>query len=135
MTIKVLFLCPHAAGKSILAATYFRAAAARLGLDATADVAGPEPEHDLGPRVRQALRDQGFVEKWQPRLVTEHDTAHADTIINIGCDRSMIPTDNTVIEWDVPLLTDDFSGSMEAIHQLAESLAAHLGAVTAIRQQ
>jgi Low molecular weight phosphotyrosine protein phosphatase len=135
MTISVLFLCPHAAGKSILAATYFRAAAARLGLDATADVAGPEPEHDLGPRVRQALRDQGFVEHWQPRLLTEHDTAHADTIINIGCDRSMIPTENTVIEWDVPLLTDDFPGSMAAIHQLAESLAADLGAVAAATEQ
>jgi protein-tyrosine-phosphatase len=126
MTIKVLFLCPHAAGKSILAATYFRAAAARLGLDATADVAGPEPEPDLGPRVRKSLHDQGFVEQWQPRLVTAHDTARADTIINIGCDRSMIPTDKTVLEWDVPLLTDDFTGSMAAIHQLAESFALDL---------
>ncbi|MGI8658830.1 MAG: hypothetical protein ACR2K4_08735 [Candidatus Limnocylindria bacterium] len=33
MTTTVLFLCPHAAGKSLLAATYFRAAAVRSGLD------------------------------------------------------------------------------------------------------
>jgi hypothetical protein len=41
MTINVLFLCPHAAGKSVLAATYFSAAAARIGLDAIANVAAP----------------------------------------------------------------------------------------------
>lgn len=126
MTIHVLFLCPHAAGKSVLAATYFTAAAARVGLDSTADVAGPEPEDDLGPRVRQALHDQGFIEQWQPRLVNEQDTASADMIVNIGCDRSTIPTDKTIIEWDVPLLRDDFQGSMAAIHQLAEILARDL---------
>ena len=126
MTINVLFLCPHAAGKSVLAATYFRAAAARIGLDATVDVAGPEPENDLGPRVRQALDDQGFIEHWVPRLVSAQDAARADRIVNIGCDRSVIPTDKTMTEWDVPLLTDDFSGSMAAIHELAEALAQSL---------
>jgi protein-tyrosine-phosphatase len=126
MTVHVLFLCPHAAGKSILAATYFRAAAARIGLDATAAVAGPEPEADLGPRVRQTLHEQGFVERWQPRLVSEQDTARADTIINIGCDRSMIPTTKPVVDWDVPLLTEDFQGSVTAIHELAENLARNL---------
>jgi hypothetical protein len=32
MTVRVLFLCPHSAGKSVLAATYFTAAAARTAL-------------------------------------------------------------------------------------------------------
>jgi protein-tyrosine-phosphatase len=128
MTIRILFLCPHAAGKSVFAATYFRAAAARLGVDATADVAGPEPEPDLGPRVRQALHDQGFVEQWRPRLVTEHDTDLADMIVSIGCDHSTIPTDKAVVDWEVPLLTDDFAGAMAAIHQLSESLARRVAA-------
>ncbi len=126
MTVRLLFLCPHAAGKSVLAATYFAAASARLGLDATADVAGPEPESDLQPRVRQALHDQGFVERWHPRLVRDHDTESADIIVSIGCDRSAIPTDKPLLEWDVPLLVDDFQGSMTAIHKLAESLAVQL---------
>jgi len=126
MTVTVLFLCPHAAGKSVLAATYFQSAAARLSLDAVATVAGPEPEDDLGPRVRTALHDQGFVERWTPRLVTAVDAAGADVIVNIGCEASTIPTDKPMIEWDVPLLTDDFQGSMTAIHDLAESLARSL---------
>jgi protein-tyrosine-phosphatase len=126
MTVNVLFLCPHAAGKSILAATYFSAAAARIGLDATAHVAGPEPDSELDPRVRRALQDQGFLEQWTPRLVQQHEADAADTIINIGCDRDSIPTTKAVTDWDVPLLTDDFSASIAALHQLAESLARSL---------
>jgi hypothetical protein len=63
------------------------------------------------------------MERWKPRLVSADDTASADTIVNIGCDRSSIPTEKTVIEWDVPLLTEDFAGSTSALHELAESLA------------
>lgn len=126
MTIQVLFLCPHSAGKSVLAATYFTAAAARIGLSATADVAGPEPDDDLGPNVRNALHDQGFVEGWRPKLLGPQDVAHADLVVNIGCDRSAVVTDNPVIEWDVPLIDDDFQGAMTAIHELAESLARDL---------
>ncbi len=44
MTTSVLFMCPHAAGKSVIAATYFQEAVARLGLDATARVAGTDPD-------------------------------------------------------------------------------------------
>ena len=123
MTITVLFLCPHAAGKSVLAATYFQSAAARIGLDAVATIAGPEPDDDLPPRLRESLRDQGLVERWTPRLVTAQDTAVADVIVNIGCATSSIPTDKVMIEWDVPFLSEDFQGSMTALHDLAESLA------------
>ncbi len=126
MTIQVLFLCPHSAGKSVLAATYFTAAAARIGLSATAEVAGPEPDDDLGLNVRDALRGQGFVEGWRPKLLSPQDVAGADLIVNIGCDPSTIATDSPVVEWDVPLLDDDFQGAMTAIHDLAESLARHL---------
>ena len=127
MTTRILFLCPHSAGKSVLAATYFTAAAARIGLDAIADVAGPEPDDDLGPNVRRALRAQGFVEGWQPKLLSAQDVANADAIVNIGCDPSALPTGTRVIQWDVPLLDDDFQGAMTTIHSFAESLARDLG--------
>ena len=126
MTTRVLFLCPHSAGKSVLAATYFTAAAARIGLDARAEVAGPEPDDDLGHNVRGALHAQGFVERWQPKLLSAQDVSAADAIVNIGCDRSVIPTDNSVIDWDVPMIDDDFQGAMTAIYELAESLARDL---------
>lgn len=125
---KVLFLCPHSAGKSLLAATYFRAAAARSGLDVSVDVAGPEPDAVNMPGVVDALEAQGFTIGWQPRLVAAADTADADVIVSVGCDLDSLPTGQGVTEWDVPMLSEDFAGSMRTIHAKAEALAADLGA-------
>ncbi len=126
MTTNVLFLCPHSAGKSILAATYFRSACARLGVDATAVVAGTEPDSVVMPDVAEALHRQGFRVADAPRLVTPHDTRTADLVISIGCDHHEIPADQVITEWDAPMLSDDFTGSLDAIHHHAEALAREL---------
>ena len=125
MTTNVLFLCPHSAGKSILAATYFRAACARLGVDATATVAGTDPDRHVMPDVAAALRRQGFAITDAPRLVTPDDTDNADLVVSIGCDHGEIPGER-IIEWDAPMLSDDFTGSIDAIHDHAEALAHQL---------
>jgi len=40
-----------------------------------------------------------------------------------------IPSTTTVVtDWDVPLLSEDFDGSMSAIHAQAETLAQELAA-------
>lgn len=126
MTTRVLFLCPHSAGKSLLAATYFRAAAARVGLDVTIDVAGPEPDDLNMASVETALESQGFRIDWQPKLVAESDIAAADIVVSIGCVHASIPGAPDVTEWDVPTLSDDFAGSVDAIHSRAEALATSL---------
>jgi protein-tyrosine-phosphatase len=77
MTTHVLFLCPHSAGKSVFAATYFRAAAARLGVDAVADVAGTEPDDDVMPDVRAAIEAQGFSITDLPKTVSRADVERA----------------------------------------------------------
>ena len=56
----VLFLCPHGAVKSVVAATYFRASAARIGLPANVQIGGPEPDEEIMPNVRAALRTRVF---------------------------------------------------------------------------
>lgn len=123
MTTTVLFLCPHAAGKSLLAATYFRAAAGRRGLDVNIEVAGPEPDPVNMPGVASALETQGYTIDWQPRPVESADVESADVVVSIGCDHSAIPEGRPITEWDVPLLSEDFAGSMEGIHRNAEDLA------------
>ncbi len=128
MTTNVLFICPHAAGKSVVAATYFREAAARLGLDAAARVAGTDPDDAVMDNVRQALEGGGYVIEVHPGLVTSECTDAADLIISIGCDLADIPTHKPIIEWDVPTLSDDLPGSMLAIHDRVEALAAELAA-------
>lgn len=126
----VLFMCPHAAGKSLFAATYFRAAAARAGIDVEIDVAGPEPDPANMPNVEAALEDQGFTISWHPRLVTADDVAAAELIISVGCDHASIPTDQPITEWDVAMLSDDFEASMRAIHAHAEALVAEIERAT-----
>ncbi|HUG85674.1 MAG TPA: hypothetical protein VMM13_14005, partial [Euzebya sp.] len=74
MTTRVLFMCPHAAGKSLLAATYVRAAARRAALDVTIAVAGPDPDAHNMPGVVAALRSQGYTIDWHPRRITPDDT-------------------------------------------------------------
>lgn len=128
MTTTVLFMCPHSAGKSLAAATYFRAAAARTGLDVRITVAGPDPDEVNMPTVAGALSDQGFTIGWEPELVTVEHTSHADLLISIGCDHETIPTSGELVEWDVPLISQDLMGSLQSIHEHAEALARSMAA-------
>lgn len=125
MPIKILFTCPHAAGKSLAAATYFRSAAFRADLDVEIAVAGPEPDEANMPTVVDALTAEGFSIDWQPRLITDGDIEHADHVISIGCEPDAIPSDE-IIEWDAPLISQDLLGSLRAIHDHSEILARRL---------
>ncbi len=127
MTTNVLFLCDHSAGKSLLAATYFRAAAARAGLDVAIDIAGPDPDEQPMPNVVAALESQGHTVSWNPRRVTEEDLSNADEVVSIGCSLDDLPLDcrtSPIIEWDVPMLSQDFDGAVRSIFAAAESFAA-----------
>ncbi len=126
MTTRVLFLCPHAAGKSLAGAAYFRSAAGRMGIETEVDVAGPEPDEHNIPAVVAALEAEGHAIAWEPRRVIADDLDRADVIVSIGCDRAAIPTERPILEWDVPLLSEDLDGSLRAIRDRAEALAARL---------
>mgnify|MGYP000435940940 CR=1 FL=1 len=126
MTVKILFTCPHAAGKSLAAATYFRSAAFRAELDVEISVAGPEPDEHNMPTVADALATEGFQISWHPRLITEDDTANADHVISIGCDHDDIPANVEIIEWDAPLISQNLMGSLRAIHDHCEAFAGRL---------
>ncbi len=126
MSIKVLFMCPHSAGKSLAAATYFRSAAWRAGLDVEIAVAGPEPDEVNMPHVVEALAAQGYTIDWSPRLITDRDTTDADHLVSIGCDHETIPSGKQITEWDVPLISADPTGSLRAIHDHCEQFATDL---------
>jgi len=126
MTTNVLFMCPHSAGKSLAAATYFRAAAARAGLEVDIAIAGTDPDEVNMPTVTSALSAQGFTIDWNPRLVSAEDTERADIIVSVGCDPTQIPTDQEIVEWHVPMLSDDLPESLRSIHDRAEEMATQL---------
>ncbi len=123
MTARILFMCPHSAGKSLAAATYFRAAAARAQLEVEIGVAGPDPDDTNMPLVEAELKKEGYTIGWQPKLVSTEDIANADLLVSIGCDHSTIPTEREIVEWDSPMISQDLHGSLQAIHRHAEDLA------------
>lgn len=116
----VLFLCPHNAAKSVIAAAYFNHEAQAHGLSWRADSAGTEPSERVAPIVVQMLAEDGLdVADFQPHLVTAESLQLSQRVISIGCTPDELRTANRPIEYwdDVPMVSQDPHGSREAIRR------------------
>ena len=133
----ILFLCPHNAAKSVLAAAYFDQLARERGLDYRAASAGTSPDAAPSPAVVAMLRDEGIdVAGHQPRRLTTEDLTSAHRVISLGCDLGDLAGDTTRVDrWDdVPPASQDLDASRIAIKrhldELANELAADDGSLT-----
>ena len=129
MTQKILFLCPHAAAKSVLAAAYFNRLAQKHGLDFVADAAGTEPDETVAPAIAKLLAGEGLdVTQHKPRRVTEHELNTAYRVISMGCaleDLAIAP--EAVEEWlDVPAPSQDLLGARNLIEAHIQALITNL---------
>lgn len=128
MTTSILFLCPHAAAKSVAAVALFSRAAERLGVDADATNAGTDPEPTVNPVVADHLASLGLAVGREPRVVTETDIATADIVINMGCRIADLPSDDSttwpaIIDWSIPDFSDDSDAAIAAISEETDRLA------------
>src|ERR671910_3521153 len=83
----ILFLCPHNAAKSVIAAAYFDRLARERGLGYRAASAGTSPDAAPSPAVVAMLRDEGIdVAGHRPRRLTAEDLISAHRVISLGCD-------------------------------------------------
>lgn len=122
----VLILCPHNAAKSVTAAAYLSGLAADSGADIAVDTAGTDPDPEVLPLVRDQLESDGYLVESVPRLVTAHDLAQADVIINIGCPRSELDTTKNVIDWGIPNFSEDPSAAFGELSDHASALFASI---------
>jgi arsenate reductase len=125
MSRTVLFLCPHAAAKSVFAAAFFERLAAERGLAARADAAGIEPDPETNPAVVAALAAEGIdVGRHRPRRVTTEELASAWRVVSLGCDIDGIaPVDVAIERWDdVPQVSADLPVAREAIRRRVAAL-------------
>ena len=125
----ILFLCPHNAAKSVLAAAYFDQRTSERGLPYRADSAGTEPDEQPAPSVVTALRDEGIdIAGHRPRLVSGEDLVSAHRVISLGCDVDDVPHSNVQIDrWDdVPPTSQDLAASRDAIKQHVDALVDEL---------
>jgi arsenate reductase (thioredoxin) len=126
---KILFLCPHNAAKSVLAAAYAKKLAKEKGLELAVDTAGTEPSEQVSPVVAEFLKQEGMDFLTKPRKVTHEDIASATRIISMGCALEELPLQGeTVEQWDdVPPVSQDLPTSWEQIKEKVDALLAGLG--------
>ena len=102
MSHTILFLCPHGAAKSVMAAAYFQRLADQRQLDVTATFAGTEPDAAVSPAVAELLRAEGIeVTGHIPRHVTAEELVEAWRVISLGCDVTHLAPPGLAVErWD-----------------------------------
>jgi hypothetical protein len=130
-TRTILFLCPHNAAKSVLAAAYFDTMAIERGLPFRADSAGTEPDEQPSPAVVAALQAEGIdVADHRPRRVTAEDLACAFRVISLGCDVDSFGSSGVRVDrWDdIPPVSRDLAASREAIQCHLDALFDQLAA-------
>ena len=127
----ILFLCPHNAAKSVLAAAYFDQLARDHGLAYRAASAGTSPDAGPSPAVVAMLRDEGVdVAGHRPRSVTSQDLISAERVILRGCDPANLDGGNARVDrWDdVPPASQDLGAARAAIKRHLEELVNELAA-------
>jgi arsenate reductase len=129
MPEQIVFLCPHAAAKSVMAAAYCGQLAAQSGVSLHITSAGTEPDAEVAPAVVTLLRAEGIdVMDQQPRRVTAEELAAASYIISLGCDLGDLARPGMPIEhWDdIPSPSQDLQGARNRIRDHVEQLIATL---------
>jgi arsenate reductase (thioredoxin) len=125
----VLFMCPHGAAKSVLAAAYFTRLAKEKGLDVRVDSAGTDADAVVAPAVVAHLEKNGYeIPIAKPRPATVDDMATADLVVSMGCDLKDLPKPKgTLLNWDdVPGPGEDFARADEAIKKRVDALVEDL---------
>jgi arsenate reductase len=126
---RIVFLCPHGAAKSVIAAAYCQQLAAQSGVPLHVTSAGTEPDAEVAPAVVTLLRAEGIdVADQRPRRVTIEELATAHRIISLGCDLGDLARPGMVIErWDdVPPPSQNLLLTRDRIRVHVEQLLATL---------
>jgi arsenate reductase (thioredoxin) len=129
MNHTLLFLCPHGAAKSVLAAAYCQQLAAQYDLKVQASAAGTEPSAEVSPAVVELLQAEGIhVANHIPQRVTPDALRAASLVISLGCDLdSLLPPGTPVEHWDdVPLPSQDLATARDSIRAHVEQLINNL---------
>ena len=114
----VVFLCPHNALRSVIAAALFNRPA---GDRAHAESAGTEPDERVNERTIQVLKEVGIdVADIRPARVTRAQLERADRVVSLGCP---LPPDlaaaaeGKLEEWPMP---DTTGKPVEAVREVRE---------------
>ncbi len=126
MATNIIFLCPHNAAKSAIAAAFLTRETCSRGLDVSIATAGTHPDPFVLPIVSERLVTENLPPAQDPRKVTPDDLARADIVVNLGCELNDLPTSKSPIEWQIPNFSDDPVLAFAALEDHVECFAADL---------
>jgi arsenate reductase (thioredoxin) len=128
MTPTILFLCPHSAAKSVLAAAYCQQLLQQQGLAWAVEFAGTEPDEAISPAVAQLLAAEGVdVSGYRPRLVTYEQLNNAFHVVSLGCDPADLRPRNAIEQWDdIPPASQDLTAARDLIYGRVAQLVHNL---------
>ena len=114
----VVFLCPHNALRSVIAAALFnRDAAGR----ARGESAGTEPDPQVNDRTIAVLREVGIdVADLTPERVTREQLERADRVVSLGCPLEpelAAAAEGKLEEWPMP---DTAGKPVEAVREVRD---------------
>lgn len=137
MTATVLFVCPHNAGPSRIAAAFLRHLAGDRYTALSAAVTAPAPPH---PEVVEAMREVGVpVTTDAGTLLTEDLAGAADLVVALSCSvHEVCPELEAPVDlWGIPDLAgrrmDEVRIFRDTIRRLVERLIARLDTEAAVR--
>jgi arsenate reductase len=123
-TPTILFLCPHNALRSVIAAALFNQMA---GGRARGESAGTEPDERVNERTVTVLREVGIeVADEKPEKVTSQHLRRADRVVSLGCPlppELAAVADGKIEEWPMP---DTTGKPVEAVREVRELIAARV---------
>jgi arsenate reductase (thioredoxin) len=125
MDERIVFVCPHGAAKSVMAAAYCQVLADQWGVPLQVTSAGTEPDAEVAPAVVALLRTEGIdIADQRPRRVTLKELAAAGRIISLGCDLGDLVRPEMEIEhWDdVPPPSQNLLAARDRIRAHVEQL-------------
>lgn len=125
--MRVLFLCPHGAAKSVVAGALFLDHSIKEGrTDVEVRCAGTEPDAAINPIAVQVLERLGHPVPAGPRRVTEEDIQWADVVVSLGCSFDSLPgAPNRSKDWsDAPAVGDDAADLVSFVEARLEDLTA-----------
>ena len=120
----VLFLCPHNALRSVIAAALLNQMA---GGRARGESAGTEPDERVNERTVTVLREVGIeVGDEKPGKVSREQLERADRVISLGCPlppELAAVTEGKIEEWPMP---DTTGKPVEAVREVRELIKARV---------
>ena len=121
---EILFVCPHGAARSPIAAAYFNKMASEKNLNYHAIFRGTEPDETLSARTIKGLTEDGIdIKGWKPEIVSKKDTDKAYKIVTFDC---VVPTTNaatTEAQWNgTPSPSKEFESYQKLVKEKVKAL-------------